>query len=239
MATKKVTDTKAKKATNTKAKEVKEVAVKSVEAVAKVKEDKCECKCDDCKCNSNECLLKSMFYTLICILVFTAITAVFTIIIAIDYHNNGKTRNENSSSEKSNGNGTNTNTGNDEQEYDVSMFTEISAEELVNLYNGDEKALIYIGRPTCGYCVAFLPSLQQAQEELGYKTYYYDISNVTDEDYNNITGLNDFMANNFGYTPMVIVVQNGQILSADGSGEGWVGYSDYDTFKAYLQGLGY
>ena len=47
------------------------------------------------------------------------------------------------------------------------------------------------------------------------------------------------MAENFGYTPMVIVVQNGQILSADESGEGWVGYAEYDSFKAYLQGLGY
>ena len=223
-----------KKATNTKAKKV----VNKEEIVEAVVEDKCGCTCNDCKCSSNECLLKSIFYTLICILVFAAISAVFTIILAVDYHNNGKNKNNNTSTSENSGNG-GSNTGTDEQEYDVSMFTEITAEQLINLYNGEEKALIYIGRPTCGYCVAFLPTLQQAQEELGYKTYYYDISNVTDEDYAAITGLNDFMAENFGYTPMVIVVQNGQILSANNDGKGWVGYSEYDAFISYLKGLGY
>ena len=223
-----------KKATNTKAKKV----VNKEEIVEAVVEDKCGCTCNDCKCSSNECLLKSIFYTLICILVFAAISAVFTIILTVDYHNNNKNKNNNTSTSEKSENG-NSNTGTDEQEYDVSMFTEITAEQLINLYNGEEKALIYIGRPTCGYCVAFLPTLQRAQEELGYKTYYYDISNVTDEDYAAITGLNNFMAENFGYTPMVIVVQNGQILSTNGDGQGWVGYSEYDAFVEYLHGLGY
>ena len=224
------------KKAETKKAPVKKAEVKKVE---EKKVEKCECSCDDCKCGSNTCLLKSIFYTAICIFVCTAITAIFTIILAIDYHNNGKNNNTNNSNGGSN-TGTETNTGTgDEAEYDVSMFEEINVEQLINLYNGEEKSLIYIGRPTCGYCVAFLPSLQQAQEELGYKTYYYDLTNVTEDEYAQITGLNAFMAENFGYTPMVIVVQNGAILSTDGSGEGWVGYSDYDTFKAYLQGLGY
>lgn len=232
--------TKAKTTKTVKAaKTVKAEKVVKEEPVFKTEKCECGCECNDCKCNCNEWLLKSIFYTLISILVFAAVTAVTTIIIAVDYHNNGKNRNlSNYSSENSN-NGEKTNTGNDENEYDVSMFTEISAEELVNLYYGEEKSLIYIGRPTCGYCVAFLPSLQQAQKDFGYQTYYYDISNVTDDQYNAITGLNDFMANNFGYTPMVIVVQGGQILSADGSGEGWVGYAEYDAFRSYLEALGY
>ena len=233
MATKKVASKKEEKTVKT--------VIAKPEKILKDKEEKCECGCGcESKCNSNEWLLKSIFYSLICIIVFTAITAVFTIILAVDYHNNGKNKNTNySNSSSENGQGSGSNQGTEDPEYDVSMFTEVTADELINLYNGAEKSLIYIGRPTCGYCVAFLPTLQQAQEELGYKTYYYDISNVTNEEYDAITGLNDFMANNFGYTPMVIVVQNGQILSADGSGEGWVGYAEYDAFIEYLHGLGY
>ena len=166
MAVKKVaTKEKAEKAMKP-VKTVKAKVEKAIKAEPVVKADKCECKCDDCKCNSNVWLLKSMFYTLISILVFSAITAVTTIIIAVDYHNNNKNTNSNYSTEN-NGNGTSTNNGNNDQEYDVSMFTEITAEELINLYNGEEKALIYIGRPTCGYCVAFLPALQQAQKYCG------------------------------------------------------------------------
>ena len=239
MAVKKATTKeKTTKAVKTVKAEDKVKAVK-VEEPVKAEKCECECKCDNCKCNSNEWLLKSMFYTLISILVFVAITSVCTIILAVDYHNNGKNRNNNISAYSTEKGNEQNNNGQVAQDYDVSMFTEINADELVNLYNGEEKSLIYIGRPTCGYCVAFLPSLQQAQEEFGYTTYYYDIDKITDEAYDAITGLNDFMANNFGYTPMVIVVQNGQILSADESGEGWVGYAEYDAFKSWLQGLGY
>jgi len=210
---------------------------------ATVKEE--ACKCENCNCANNECLLKAMFYTLICIFVCAFISTVFTIILTINYYNNNKdTRNtdySNTSNSGNNGsgNGTSTNTGNDETEYDVSRFTEITAAQLIELWNGEEKSFIYIGRSTCGYCVKFLPYLNQAIDEFGIKAYYYNTDTLDEESYYAIAGLNEWMGNNFGATPMVIVVQGGDIVSAENNSQGWVGYADYDTFKAYLQGLGY
>ena len=186
--------------------------------------------------------VKYSFYTLICIFVCVLITTIFIIILAVD---NDKNNNRNSSSyssnESSNNGGGSSQSGNNNNnvEYDVSMFTEITAQELINLYNGSERSVIYIGRETCGYCVAFLPSLQKAQEELGYKTYYYDIDKLTADDYYDIIALNSFLETNFGSTPMVIVVQNGKILSANDDNQGWVGYAEYETFKNYMIGLGF
>ena len=214
------------------AKETKKVAVKEVK---EVKETKCDCNCN-CECNNAELVnyVKYSFYALVCIFVCVLISTVFVIILAV-----GDDKKETKSTTKNTVTTNNNGSGEEDAEYDVSMFTQITAQELINLYNGSEKSVIYIGRATCGYCVKFLPALQKAQDELGYKTYYYDISTITSDEYYEIIALNDFLNNNFGSTPMVIVVQNGQILSANNDNQGWVGYAEYDTFKAYMQGLGY
>lgn len=199
------------------------------------------CKCEKCNCASNECLLKAMFYTLICIFVCAFISTIFVIILTINYYNNNKdTGNNNYANTSENGNGSGTGSGSTTSaDYDVSRFTEINADQVVELFNGEEKSFIYIGRPTCGYCVKFLPAINQAIDELGFKAYYYNTNDLDEETYYKLAGLNDWMGENFGSTPMVIVVQGGKIVSAQDNGEGWVGYSDYDSFKAYLQGIGY
>ena len=210
---------------------VKETTVKPV-----TKKEECNC---NCGCNNGEMLnyVKYSFYALVCIFVCALISTIFIIILAVgDDKNTNKNNNTSSKTSTSTNQGTKTEENTD---YDVSMFEQITAQQLIDLYNGSEKSVIYVGRATCGYCVKFLPALQKAQEELGYKTYYYDISTITSDEYYEIIALNDFLNENFGSTPMVIVVQNGQILSTNNDNKGWVGYAEYDTFKAYMQGLGY
>ena len=145
-----------------------------------------------------------------------------------------------SESTNTNTNTTTTNNNNNNNSHDdVSMFVEIDKDGLINLYNGPERSVIYIGRATCGYCVKFLPALQRAQSEFGYQTYYYDIDKLTADDYYEIVALNLFLEENFGSTPMVLVVQNGQILSESNDNTGWIGYAEYDQFQEYLKNLGF
>ena len=124
-----------------------------------------------------------------------------------------------------------TTTNND---YDVSEFTEINYDEFMDKYKGKEQALIYIGRQTCIHCVNFLPVLKEAQKEYGYQTYYLDISKITERQANKIKELNSFLDENFGGTPMVIVVKNSKILN-----DGWIGESSYENFSKYLEDIGY
>lgn len=119
-------------------------------------------------------------------------------------------------------------------EYDASMFKQVTPDEFVEAFNSSETSIIYIGRPTCSYCAAFLPALQQAQSDFGYTTLYLDIDEVASSEISKITQLDEWLNTYYGTTPLVIVVKDGKI-----QGEGWIGYADYETFAAYLENLGF
>lgn len=121
-------------------------------------------------------------------------------------------------------------------EYDVSMFDTVDADKVIDLYKSDDTQVIYIGRSTCGYCVQFLPALQQAQKDYGYKTKYLDITTVSEDGQKAILDKDNeegFLANNFGSTPMVILVRDGKLV------DGWVGYAEYDAFASFLEENGF
>ena len=118
--------------------------------------------------------------------------------------------------------------------YDVSEFTEITYNEFMKKYKNENKTLIYIGRPTCIHCVNFIPILKEAQSDYGYETFYLDISKVSKKQFTNIKKLDSFLDKNFGGTPMVIIVKDGQVLN-----EGWVGEASYEEFSKYLENIGY
>lgn len=120
------------------------------------------------------------------------------------------------------------------QEYDASMFKQVTPDEFVEAFKGSETQVIYIGRPTCSYCAAFLPTLQQAQKDYNYTTLYLNIDEVDSSEISKITELDEWLNTYYGTTPLVIVVKDGKI-----QGEGWVGYAEYDTFTAYLENLGF
>ena len=66
------------------------------------------------------------------------------------------------------------------------MFKQVTPDEFVKAFNGSETSIIYIGRPTCSYCAAFLPALQQAQSDFGYTTLYLDIDEVASSEISNL-----------------------------------------------------
>lgn len=120
-------------------------------------------------------------------------------------------------------------------EYDVSSFTEISYNDFLEKYKGSEQSLIYIGRSTCIHCINFVPVLKNAQNKYGYKTYYLDISKIKKDEYKEIMKLNSFFDENFGMTPMVIIVKDSSIID-NGS---FLGEADIDTFSKFLESAEY
>lgn len=131
-------------------------------------------------------------------------------------------------------------------EYDVSSFNAINEEGFMAAIKKSDIQVIYFGRSTCGYCVQFLPTMKQAQEELKFTTQYVDITkvNTSSEDYTSMTtlindqteafnkenGLKDNEAYKYlyGFTPMVVLAKDGKIVDV------WVGYSSYETYKTWL-----
>lgn len=122
-------------------------------------------------------------------------------------------------------------------EYDVSMFTKVTSDNIKEAVSSDTAKLVYVGRSTCGYCVKFLPVLQKAQDEYKYETLYLDITTITTtEQQDKILELDneeEFLKSNFGGTPMVLLMKNGKIVDT------WMGYAEYATYAEWLEKNGF
>lgn len=129
--------------------------------------------------------------------------------------------------------------------YDVSMFKEITAKDVKKETKG-KMQVVYIGRESCGWCAAFLPSLWDAQDEYEFKTLYIDIAKIIDfssgdvldqEEFDTLTKLTGvnyegYMEENLGATPMILIIKDNKIINAQ------TGYTEYDSFEKLLNDSG-
>lgn len=158
---------------------------------------------------------------LVCLYVIIALLAVNTVIlIAVNADGKSTKSNDTTATEEN-------------TEYDVSMMKEVKVDEFKEVAESKKIQVVYIGRPTCGYCVKFLPTLQKAQKEYKYKTVYLDITNVASQEdqekilaYDNDEG---FLKENFGSTPMVLLMKDGKLVDTK------VGYTEYADFASFLE----
>lgn len=130
-------------------------------------------------------------------------------------------------------------------EYDVSMFEEITASDIAK--KTKKTSVLYVGRSSCSWCAAFLPNLWKAQETYGYKTLYIDIAKIIDFENNKVSdeaaykkmmaltgkGYEKYMEENFGATPMILIMKDGKIINAQ------TGYSEYEDFEKILKDSGF
>lgn len=161
-------------------------------------------------------ILNKIFYTTLAIAIILGLMLIVNIV-----KDNGSSSSTNSTEETET-------TG----EYDVSMFTELTTSDAISRIKKGNTEVVYIGRSTCGYCVQFLPNLQQAQKEYGYDTVYIDLEKMTEDDQKSLITLDNsenYISENFGYTPMVLIFKDGKLAN------GWVGYAEYDTFAQFLE----
>ncbi len=146
-------------------------------------------------------------------------------------------------------NSSTTNTEDAETEYDVSMMESVDLNTMLNdVFQRKDVQVVYMGRKTCSHCVSFLPNLQKAQEELGFKTVYLDIETVDSdssefEEFKNKLDIQYTMNVNgeektdnygsfFGYTPAVFLYQDGKMV------DGKIGELDYDELIDWLKDNG-
>lgn len=165
--------------------------------------------------------LKKIYTMLIVVLVIS----IMSLMIGLVNYSNTKGQTNNNSS-------TTTNNGSSTSNYDVSMFNEVSVSDILKYLGTSNKDthILYLGRSTCSACIAFLPGLQETQKEMNFTTDYLDIEKVsTDSDdfkkfssllskeiTQNINGTSQTgkISEFYGYTPMVIVVKNGEAVDA-------------------------
>ena len=141
----------------------------------------------------------------------------------------------------------------DTNDYDVSMMDEVTADDILDMFEDNKSHVLYIGRATCGMCKTILPNLQAAQEELGYTTQYLDITTVdrNSESWNKVEKLLDkktslsvtnsegekelksetygYFIGTYGYTPSLIIIDNNKMVA------GHIGNLSLNELKDWLQ----
>ena len=174
-------------------------------------------------------------------LIIVLVVSIMSLLIGLVNYSNtkGNTTNNNSS--------TSTNNGSSTSDYDVSMFNSVSVSDILKFLGTSNKEthILYLGRSTCSACVAFLPNLQATQKEMNFTTDYLDITTVdtTSDDYKKFSNLlskeitqtvngtseTGKISEFYGYTPMIIVVKNGEAVDAI------VGSYSKDNLQTFLK----
>ncbi len=89
-------------------------------------------------------------------------------------------------------------------------FVSITTEEFYDLYNGNEKFVLLLGRPGCSHCVAFQPIIKRVANDKEVYVYYLNTDTIVSEtDWNLIWGL----ANQDG-TPTLAVIENKKLIDS-------------------------
>ncbi len=174
----------------------------------------------------------------VCLILILAVLIVNTGLLiwhSAENHNNSNKSNSENKNEEEN------------QDYDVSTFKEIKGTELANNTQGENK-VVYIGRSTCSWCVKFVPVLKELQEKYDIEILYIDISKIIDFNSNSIidqashdaivdmptvSGMEEYHKNEFGATPMTIIVKDGKLV------DGFTGYAELSTFVNLLEQNGF
>ena len=132
-------------------------------------------------------------------------------------------------------------------EYDVSKLKEVSASELIKKTKG-ANTVVYIGRSSCSWCVKFMPVVNDAIAKYSLKPLYIDIAKIIDYSGGGVSdqasfdiiynldaasGLENYMQENFGATPMVLIIKDGKIIDAH------TGYSEAESFNSFLEKNGF
>ena len=110
--------------------------------------------------------------------------------------------------------------------YDSHKQKEGIYQEFSNAYNGTENTLVYIGRPTCGYCSLLSPNLEEMADRYKFDYIYLNTDEINSSIMQKV--LKDLGLTSVG-TPYLAIVSNGKVVARQN------GYTDYDVTFKFLQ----
>ena len=95
-------------------------------------------------------------------------------------------------------------------------FININVNQYLEYYQGSEKRIILLARPTCHYCQIAEPIIQKVAKDYNLDINYLNTDEFTEEDQQAFVNSDERFSSGFG-TPFMMIVQNGGIIdSVDG-----------------------
>ena len=93
-------------------------------------------------------------------------------------------------------------------------FEEIDIDEYLDLYEGDENAIVLFSRPTCGYCQEFLPVINEYAGKNHLPAYILEIDTMDSDDVNNILSSLSYFEENTGWgTPLTLAIKDKKVIT--------------------------
>ena len=113
---------------------------------------------------------------------------------------------------------------------------EIGITEYTTLLNDKDASIIYIARPTCGYCQQQEPIVKELASKYELVFHYLNTDNLSNEDMSTLFKSDKTLfgedGKNFG-TPTTVIVKNGKVVDS------LVGLTQRDSFEEFLTKNGF
>lgn len=107
---------------------------------------------------------------------------------------------------------------------------DVSISEYLDIIDDNDISIIYIARPTCGFCSKFEPVLTSVLEKYKIGVEYINVDNITtEEEFNSFFNSNEYLKAGEWGTPTLIVFKNKEILDINS------GYVDEETLVKFLK----
>lgn len=97
---------------------------------------------------------------------------------------------------------------------DSSSFNAIDVTKYKELYNADEKSIVYVASTTCSNCIVFSPILKEVTDEYNLDINYINLEPLSDTDLYELYQNNTKMVEDGTiYTPAIYIVQGGNVVA--------------------------
>lgn len=107
-------------------------------------------------------------------------------------------------------------------------FNEISYSEYEEKISSKEPFLVIIVKDGCGYCEMYEPIVEEVAGEYNLPINYINLTNLTEEEYNELSSSNSYLKRNQWGTPTTLFMIGDKVVDSIG------GYVEKDTFVEFI-----
>ena len=129
-------------------------------------------------------------------------------------------------------------TGNKDSKVDIELpvalegdagFNEITYSNHLEKIDSNEPFLVVIVKDGCGYCEMYEPILKEVADEYNLPINYINLTNLSEEEYNNLAQSNAYLKKNQWGTPTTLFMLGDSVIDSIG------GYVDKDKFVDFVK----
>ena len=107
---------------------------------------------------------------------------------------------------------------------------QITYDEYKTLVENDEAFIVVIERAGCGYCVQYMPIVEEVAKEKKISIHYIDTDTLTNEEFNELSNTNSYLKRNSWGTPTTLFMLGDRVLDTIG------GYVDKNSVLSFIDG---